>query len=259
MADDDAKKVDDTKVDDTGKAAVTPDDAAAGKRDVSSEDVRKMAEELGGIRKENESLKDYQERVNPIIETIWSDHELLKQVEDRHKKRLSPGDKKPADEDAPDKKTQLPADTDTRNAVIRNIVDTFSEKYGITKLDVKEKGEMNTKIGTMLKDLLDPKGNKRDLTAVMEDVSLTKLPFYLEQSYYLANKESLLASAKEQGRKEVQDAGLGVVGSFSATSIEPDTVTLSAKEKQIADNMGVSHEKYLDRKKEIMKRNNELV
>lgn len=225
---------------------------------VSAEDVRKMAEELGGMRKENESLKDYQERVNPVIETIWSDPELLKQVEERHKKRLNP-DAKPADAAPADKKTPAPADTDTRNAVIRDIVDTFSEKYGITKLESKEKGEMNTKIGTMLKDLLDPKGNKRDLTAVMEDVSLTKLPFYLEQAYYLANKESLLASAKEQGKREVTDAGLGVVGSFSSTSIEPDTVTLSAKEKQIADNMGVTHEKYLERKKEILKRNNELV
>ena len=253
---DEGKKVDE-KPDDAGKVDIKPDDKDKVSRSDSGDDVRKMAEELGGMRKENESLKEYQERVNPVIETIWSDPELLKQVEDRHKKRLNP-DAKPADAAPVDKKTP-PADVDTRNAVIRDIVDTFSEKYGITKLESKEKGEMNTRIGTMLKDLLDPKGNKRDLTQVMEDVSLTKLPFYLEQSYYLANKESLLNSAKEQGKKEVTDAGLGVVGSFSSTSIEPDTVTLSSKEKQIADNMGVTHEKYLERKKEIMKRNNELV
>lgn len=221
-------------------------------------EITKIAEELGMARKENETLKEYQNRVNPVIETIWSDPELFKQVEEKHKKRLS-GDTKPSDTPPPDTKPPTDTDVDTRNAVIRDIVDTFSDKYGITKLESKEKGEMNTKVGTMLKDLLDPKGNKRDLSAVMEDVSLTKLPFYLEQAYYLANKDSMMAAAKEQGKKELQDASLGIIGSFSSTSIEPDTVVLSAKEKQIAENMGVSQEKYLARKKEILKRNNELV
>ena len=221
------------------------------------QDATKIAEELGMAKKENETLREYQERVNPVIETIWSDPELFKQVEEKHKNRLNPQKETP--KEILKEKVVNSTDTDTRNAVIRDIVDTFSDKYGITKLDSANKAEMNTKVGTMLKDLLDPKGNKKDLSQVMEDVSLTKLPFYLEQSYYLANKDSMLSSAKEQGRKEVQDASLGVIASFSSSSIEPDSMMLSAKEKLIAENMGISSDKYLARKKEIAKRNNELI
>lgn len=224
----------------------------------SGPDVTKMAEDLGMVRKENETLKDYQARVNPVIETIWSDPELLKQVESRHKKRLGIVD---AEETSKDLQKQTPSatDVDTRNAVIKRTVDDFSDKYGISKMESKEKQDMNTRVGTMLKDLLDPRGNKRDLAEVMQDVSLTKLPFYLEQAYFLANKDNIVAAAKEQAKKEIQDASLGVMGSFSSTSIEPDSMTLSAREKDIADNMGVTHEQYLKNKKEIAKRNNNLV
>ena len=224
----------------------------------SQADTMKMAQELGMAKKENETLKDYQERVNPVIETIWSDPDLLKQVEDRHKKRLNPT--KEVVKDTPeDKSTSSPVDIDTRNAVIRDIVDKFSDRYGITKLDTEKKAEMNTKVGTMLKDMLDPNGNKKDLADVMKDVSLTKLPSFLDHAYFLSNKESMLSDAKEQGKRELQDASLGVVGSFSSTSIEPDSMTLSPREKQIAENMGIPPDKYLARKKEIAKRNNELV
>lgn len=247
-------------------AQTPPDDKKVTPPQSDQASMTKMAEELGMVRKENETLKEYQTRVNPVIETIWSDPELLKRVDQVHKKRLGikvDDDKKPDDQASPDGEPKIPAkptstDVDTRNAMIRTIVDGFSDKFGITKLEAEAKKEMNLKVGTMLQELLDPKGNK-NLQQIMEDVSLTKLPSYLEHAYYLANKDTVVKEAKEQGKKEAQDQSRGIIGSFSSTSIETDSMTLTPQERKSADSIGVSHEKYLARKKEIAKRNNKLI
>lgn len=217
-------------------------------------EITKMAEELGMVRKENETLKEYQERVNPIIDTIWSDPELFKQLDIAYKKRLGIEIKPNID----DEKVVSTSDLDTRDAVISDIVNKFYEKHGINELEEKEKGDINVKVGSLLKDFLDPNNNKKDLATAMKDASLKRLPEFLDRAYFLATKDEMLKNAELKGKKEIEDQSRGIIGGFSSSLIESNNITLSPKEREIADKMGISHEKFLARKKEISKRDNQL-
>ncbi len=218
-------------------------------------DPIKLAEDLGKYKTESEALKAYKEQVDPVIQTIWSDPELLKKVEETHNKRLGLKEEKV---ETPEVKDGTPIrDTETRDAMVKQIVDSFSREKGIDKLEPDDKKDMNLKIGAMLQELLDPKGNK-NLAQIMQTVSLTKLPDYLDHVYYLVNRENITKQAKEEGKTEVSNEQRGIMSGMSSSSIEPDSITLTPKEKEAAQKMGITPEKYLARKKEIASRANEL-
>ena len=226
----------------------------------SGSDMTELAKKVGSYETENKTLKEYQQQVDPVLQTIWNDPQLKKQVELAHRKRLEGTVEVEEDKGKVTKENgQQPnaAVTDTKNAMIRQIVDNFSVKHGIDKLEGDTKKDMNTKVGAMLQELLDPMGNK-NLAEIMQTVSLTKLPEYLDHAYYLANKETIVKAAKEEGKKEAVAVEQGIVGSFAATSIETENITLSEKERKTAKGLGISEEKYLARKKEIAKRGNDL-
>ena len=265
MADDDIKK---TVTPDTQKSTdVGGEDK--GKGEDKTKDTADLSKKLGSLETENTTLKSYQEKVDPVLQTIWADPELYKKVEAAYKKRLSgtaaeegEEDKEEEGEEDKDKKkdkqpVRSATDSDTRNAMIKKIVDDFSTKMKIDTLAAEDKKSMNVKVGAMLQEMLDPKGNKT-LAQIMEDVPLTKLPQFLEHAYFLVNKDKVISDAKEAAKQETLTGSTGVIGGFSATSVEPDTMSLTPKEKAAAANIGVSEDKYLARKKEIAKRNNQL-
>lgn len=238
------------------------------KDDAKPDDAAALNKRLGELEKENQSLKEYQAKVDPVMQTIFGDQELYKKVEETHTKRLNPDKGKKDDKDkkddpptdGKDKKDTEPSkgDSDSRTFLVKGIVEKFNTKYKIDKLTADERKDLNVKIGTMLQDMLDPKGNKT-LAQILEDVPLTKLPGYLDHAYFMINKDKLFADAKEQGKSEALSGELGITGGFSSSDITPDSVTLSAKEKKIAENLGISEDRYLARKKEILKRDGKLV
>ena len=216
-----------------------------------------MAKELGETKAKLEILEKYQTEVDPVLQTIWSDEDTLKAVTEKHNKRLgvTPADPKPAAPTAPAAPSAV--ELENRNAHIKSIVDKFSADKGIDKLDEEAKKQMNTKVGAMLQDMLNPKGNK-NLQQIMEDVSLTKLPQFLENAHYLATKDERENQAREQGKQEALGQAVGVVGSMPASSVNPEQINLTPKEKDIATKMGISEERYLARKKEIAKQDGAL-
>lgn len=216
-------------------------------------DPVKMAEELGSTKKENEVLAKYREQVDPLIQTITSDEELLKKVTEAHKKRLNSTETKETLKES----NGEARDPEARNAIIKQTVDQFSRDKGIDKLEPEARKDMNVRISNMLLEMLDNTGT-RSLQQVMESVSLTRLPDFLEKAYTLANKDSIVSKAKEEGKTEALNGQRGIVGSFSSSSIEPDNMSLTPKEKEIARKMGIAEDKFLARKKEIASRQNEL-
>lgn len=227
-----------------------------------STDWKKKAEELEAeTKKVKEEYQGYRQKVDPVLETLYTDAELLRQATVAHNKRLGrsvPDNTPPTPPGNTPPGNTPPAppagDPDNRNATINILSNQFESKVGIDKLPSDKQAEMRGKIGTMLKEMLDPKGNKT-IAQVFEEVSLTKLPWYLERAYDLVTKDQQIASAKEQGKNEVlaqYEGDRGMIGGMPSGSVPIDQVVLTPDEKKAADRMGISHEDYLKSKKEML-------
>lgn len=220
-------------------------------------DPIELAKKVGELELVKKEYEEYRQKADPVLETLWSDSELLKQATAAHNKRLGKpaGDTPPAPGDTPP--TPPAGNSDERLSQINMISEGFETKAGISDLPAEKKAEVRGKIGAFLKDMLDPKGNKT-IPQVFEEVSLVKLPWYLEQAWKLINRDNEIAAAREAGKTEVlsgYDSQAGLIGSMAGSSIPIDQVTLSPQEKKAAGNMGVSEEDYLKYKKKKITEN----
>ncbi len=117
-----------------------------------------------------------------------------------------------------------------------------------------QKVDLNNRVLGELKDMLDPMGNKT-MQQVLADVSLTKLPRFLEKAYDLATKEEQKLAAREAGKSEALGESAGIIGSLPSGSVNPSDVKLTNVEKEIARKQQITEEQYLENKKAILKRN----
>lgn len=219
-------------------------------------DSTKLAEDLGKAKKELEDMGVYKSQMDPILETLAANPELLKKVTFEHNKRLG---KIPKDSKFDDNQPTTPVtpaaapDSDTRNATINIINNKFEESKGINKLPEDKQKEVRGMIGQMIKNMVDPKDNKT-IQQVFEEISLTKLNWYFERAWDLINKDSDVKKSFEEGqrKKEEEYAGLtGIMGSIPGGSLPASDIALSPLEKATAKKMGVSEENYLKNKKEM--------
>lgn len=240
-------------------AAPTVDPAPAAP---PADDPVALAKRVGELEVQNKELNEYKQKADPVLETLYSDSGLLQSAIKIHNKRMGiTTNEPPADPNAPaDPNNPNPApvapsyDPDNRAATINLTMDKFESEVGISKLDPEKKQEIRGQIGNMLKEMLDPKGNK-NINQVLDEVSLTKLPWYLKQSFTLISRDADVASAIERGKVEAkgeQDAGTGSIGSLASGDLPIDQIGLTGKEKEVAAKMGVSEEDYLKNKKEIV-------
>jgi len=212
------------------------------------------ADELNRLKQIESDYFKYKSEVDPILETLASDEDLLKNATELHNKRLGRIPEKKKDEkveETPEAR-QL---KDTRSALLDKISGDFEDKYGINKLSEDQKKEARERVGFMLKRMLDPNDNKT-MGQIFEEVSLKKLPEYLENAYYLANRNTDMKAAYEKGKSEVlsqYEGEAGSIGSMASSSLAPgDDVSLSPIEKRVAQNLGVSAEDYLKNKKKLL-------
>lgn len=235
--------------------APAPTDPKTPPKDSSTDPVE-LAKKVGELEGQLKVEKEYREKSEPILETLWSDPELLASTTKVHNKRLGYStDDKNKDKDK-DKKTTVRSDSDkeTRQVLVNRAQADFEAKVGIDQLEPKKQKEVRGAVGVMLKEMLDPKNNKT-IEQIFEDVSLVKLPWYLEKAHQLANRDVDLSNAKNQGKNEVlggYEGDRGVVGSMPAGSSDNSgEITLTAKEREVAAKQGVSEEDYLKSKKAI--------
>lgn len=241
----------------TTPAATTTPPAGANSTTPAADPVE-LARELGAAKEQLKELQSYKEKVDPVLETLYSDNELLQKATIVHNKRLGKTVETPpttTQTPAPGTTTPTPArDNDSRMATVNILSNQFEEKVGINKLPAEEQSKVRGMVGQMLKEMLDPNGNKT-ITQVFEEVSLTKLPWFLERAYDLVSKSDQIARAREEGKNEViqqYEGNRGVMGSMPGGSVPIDQVTLSQAEKSAAAKMGVSEEDYLKNKKEVL-------
>lgn len=221
------------------------------------EDAVALAKRIGELETQNKELLTYKEKADPVLETLWSDTELMKQATAAHNKRLGRPDATPSEPDKPGT-TQPVGNSDERLSQINLISEGFESKAGIDKLPADKQKEVRGKIGTMIKNMLDPKDNKT-LPQVFEEVSLVKLPWYFDQAWKLINRDNDITSAREAGKTEVlsqYSEQTGQIGSMVGGSVPIDEVTLTPSEKKAALHMGQSEEEYLKYKKKIITEKN---
>ena len=103
------------------------------------------------------------------------------------------------------------------------------------------------KVSSELAEMLDP-GGKKTIAQVISETSLSRLPKMLENAYFLAHKDSLV----DKGKIDPDYASIGSIATSSSGKSDPIN-SLTDRERQIAEKLGVKPEKYLERKKEINK------
>ena len=241
----------------TGQADGQPaplEDKFAGK---STEEVLKsyneLQKKLGEQATEVGELRSFRDQMDPVLQAVWADPELYQRLDDKIKEQRGFGAPKREEtkKDGEQKKEIPAADLDTRRALENQIIADFERKYGVDQLAPNQKREMHVKIGNALADLADP-GGRMTYADIVNTISLQKLPRYLENAYFIANKEALIETAKLEALTANKVNQQGSIGSIPSSSGMSSELELSASERETAQKMGIPVAKYLARKKEIL-------
>jgi hypothetical protein len=134
-----------------------------------------------------------------------------------------------------------------RRAEELRVISEFQRKFGLDKLEKDKREELMKKVSTQFADLRDPGGNK-PMTQVLAETRLDQLPKFLENSYWLVNKDSLV----DRGKLPHQDTAS--IGSIPASSSgKSEETSLTERERNVAQKLGVNPDEYLKSKQQIEK------
>lgn len=187
-----------------------------------------------------------------LTELIYADPDRIKTIEDWYAKKgqsagqQQQGGKSPSEGSSPSSQTS-PQVEDTRRALQDQIFDEFYAKTGINKLPTKEKQEALQKISSEFADLFDTTG-KMSISQIVANRPLASLRKDLDKAYRLSGISESSQGADAQGMNDQ-----ATIGSLAGKTIREDELKLSAQEEQMAKNLGITPEKYLERKKQIAK------
>jgi len=198
-----------------------------------SEAERKIGEQSGEVREARETVARWQ----PIIDTIWENPEIFQSLETALQKKSNPSDNTP--KETPVQAT--PDQSETRTATEGLIISKFEDRYGIDKMPDSERVELKQKIGQEIFDLTGQ---------TISQLPLSKLETVLEKAFILANKDKIREAGKLEGIAESQGNYAGMIGAIPSSSGQTESITLSQKEREVAQKLGISAEKYLERKKQ---------
>jgi len=212
-----------------------------------------LEKKLGEQSSEVSESRKFREQMDVVLQAIWAD----KNIYDNIDKKICEMRGVPS-ETPKELSTQQPVssvDLDTRRAMENQIISDFERKYGMDQLQPDKKREMNVKIGNALARLADP-GGKKTYAEILESISLQNLPSFLGDSYLIANKDDLVEKAKLEAltqRRETEGAAIGSIPSSSGTS----STELTPAEREAAEKLKIAPDKYLERKKQIIKETEE--
>jgi len=215
-----------------------------------------LEKKLGEQSKTVEESRKLKEETDTMLRAIWSNPDLYRQVEEGINKYISgetlPDTKKPSKKDGGEEAkndvitSQI---SDMRRAQENRILNEFFTKFGYNNLPQDKRQEKNKTLVLSLAEMIDP-GGKKPLKQILSEVSLDKLPKYLENAHFLANKEDLIEQGKTSALISAEENRAASIGSFSATSNvgKSDSVSLTKREREVAQKMGISDEDYAKQK-----------
>jgi len=200
-----------------------------------------LEKKFGEHSKEVNEAKKYLQEREVINKVLSEDKELYSMFEKRLKNLYDPKSESDG-EVKPD-----PVVTDIRRSEENRAIADFQKNLGIDKLDKEKRSEVMKKVSNELAEMLDPGGNK-NIGQIISGVSLSNLPKLLENAYFLAYKDNLV----DKGNLDPDLASIGSIATASSGKSDPIN-SLTEREKEIAEKLGVKPEKYLERKKQINK------
>ena len=221
-----------------------------------------LESKIGEQSKSIEEATKLREETDTLLRAIWSDPDLYRQVEAGVKKYTTgetmPEIRKPTDDKGDreaknDKNEVNPQIQDLRVAEENRVLSSFFTKFGYNSLSEKDRKESYQRLVVSLAETYDPAG-KKPIKQILSEIPLAKLERYLENAHWLANKDQIVEKAKRSATFSTIENNAASIGSFSSgASNQGNSVTLTGKERETADKLGISHEKYLKRKIETMK------
>lgn len=217
-----------------------------------SQEVAEARKKVDEAMKLQADAVQARQTLQELTELIYADPERIKTIEDWYAKKgqsagqQQQGGKSPSDNSSPSSQTS-PQVEDTRRALQDQIFDEFYAKTGINKLPTKEKQEALQKISSEFADLFDPTG-RMSISQIVANRPLASLRKDLDKAYRLSG-----ISESSQGADAQDMNDQAAIGSLAGKTIREDELKLSAQEEQMAKALGITPEKYLDRKKEILK------
>ena len=212
------------------------------------EDIAHMYGELEKVYgKHSDEVHEYREKIKQweaLGNVIKGNPEILKAVESEIEKISG---KKLENKDENKNK---PVRDDTRIAVENGIINNFERQYGIDRLEQGKRAEIHKRIGQELGDMLDPTG-KRTTADILENVSLEKLPRYLEKAYKLATLDDEKEKARSQAFLQANQNRDAIIGSMPSSGGSSEGGSLTPEQRKVAQKMHITEEKYLANLKAI--------
>jgi len=261
----------DPVIDPKGQSTTTPDPSQSGEgqsqddipdqfKGKSASDIaksyialeKKLGEqgaEVGQTRQQMAQAKQELDNWNAFAQLVESDPVLFAAVE----KKITQA------KQIPNQNAQQPnlevqqlrkENFDTRLATQQGIIEKFEGKFGISNLDEDKRKALQQKIGTELREMRDPGGN-RTTADIIATIPLNVLGSYMERAYRLATDQDIAERERAKGMIEARKNYDAALPSGSSRSIRNDDGVLSAEEKKVANKLGIGEKKYLEQKKKI--------
>jgi len=204
---------------------------------------KKLGEQSGKVG-EAEKLRSELDQWRQVGQVLQTNPELYSAVDAALKGESPDSSKMGKKSDGEAKEGLDPRIVETRRAMQSQIVSDFESKMGLDKLSKDQRKDALDLVSKEFADLVDPSGSK-SMQQILDEVSLDRLPKFLENAYWIAYKDKL-----QDDKSPFQDvASIGSMSSSSAKS-EKDA-GLTEQERKIASKLGISPDKYLKRKKEL--------
>src|SRR3990167_3759913 len=229
----------------------------------SAEEITKayieLETKLGDQSKTVEEAKKLQEQTDTLLRSIYADPDLFRQVEKGIEKYTTGGMlpdtkkiEKPKCDEGVDRAKETPPIDDLRRAQENQILNAFYAKYGYQALPDKERKDSFTRLALAVAELVDP-GGKKPIKEILATIPMDKLPRYLENAHFLANKDKIVEQAKRSALLDKETNDSATIGSFAASSGQGASqgVKLTNREREMAQKLGISEEAYAKRKATI--------
>ena len=198
---------------------------------------KKIGEQSGEVEKARKT----QSELEIVLKAIRSNPDLYRMTDEAVRK-LQNGEAIPDPRPVTEPKKEEKRD-DLRIVTQNKILSGFQEKYGINTLESKEQVKILEKVASELAEILDPEG-KKPMGEIYNSIPLDRLEALLDKAYWLANKDAIMSSNKDQNNIFASFGRMPSSGGGPSSGGD----SLTKEELEVASRLGVKPEQYKQNK-----------
>ena len=199
----------------------------------SVEDLAKAYKEaeskIGEQGQEVSQVREFMSIAQPVFDVIRDDPELFKTIDEKLRN--------PKTDKAESKDDKTTDQDDVRTTTRQMIIDSFENKYNISKLSADEQKSIRNTIGNVVSELTGTSYDRIDLR---------RLNSVLENAYVLA-KNRIKDKSTLEALEEAEKAEEGSISSIPSSGGK-EGPNLTPDEASVAEKLGLSRDQYLSGK-----------